>query len=83
MAIARKVVVSTNEEGLVVLPVGSKGQRPSQPLLIKYGDASIFPVPRDSVADPAPPASSIEAFGVIGRRPGVCAHPLAPRPRAC
>lgn len=66
MAIARKVVVSANEEGLVLQPFGSKGQRPSQPLLIKYGDASIFPVPRDSVADQGPSAPCIEAFGVIG-----------------
>ena len=76
MAIARKVIVSTNEEGLVLQPVGPKGQRPSQPLLVKYGDASIFPVPRDSVADPPSPASSIDAFGVIGRSPGVCVHIL-------
>ena len=76
MAIARKVVVSANEEGLVLQPAGSKGQR-SQPLLVRYGgDASIFPVPRDSVVDSPAPASSIEAFGVIGTRPSVCARSL-------
>ena len=66
MAIARKVAVSTSDEGLVLQPLGLKGQRSSQPLLVKYGEASIFPVPRDSVPDPLPPASSVETFGVIG-----------------
>ncbi|SPN97483.1 related to SAC1 - recessive suppressor of secretory defect [Cephalotrichum gorgonifer] len=65
MAIARKIVVSANDEGLVLQPAPSKSQRPLPPLLIKYGDASVSSTPRDGVVDSASP-SSFEAFGVIG-----------------
>lgn len=66
MGIARKLVVSANEEGLVLQHVATKGQRIPQALLVKYGDALVSSIPRESANDAAPPTPSLEAFGVIG-----------------
>ena len=69
MGIARKLVVSANEEGLVLQQIASKGQRHPQTLLVKYEDALVSSIPRESAADPAPSTPSFEAFGVIGTCP--------------
>ncbi|RGP79176.1 sac1-recessive suppressor of secretory defect [Fusarium longipes] len=65
-AIARKLLICAAIDGLVIQPLSSKGQRPFQPVRIRYGDASISRVPREHVSDGAQSASSFEAFGVIG-----------------
>ncbi|QPG96571.1 hypothetical protein C2857_004618 [Epichloe festucae Fl1] len=65
-AIARKVLVCAALDGLILQPLSTKGQRPFQPITIRYGDSSISSVPRDQVPDISGPDSSFEAFGVIG-----------------
>jgi hypothetical protein len=65
-AIARKLLICAAIDGLVIQPLSSKGQRPFQPVRVKYGDASISHVPREHVPDASKPDSSFEAFGVIG-----------------
>ncbi|CEI66899.1 hypothetical protein FVEN_g8547 [Fusarium venenatum] len=65
-AIARKLLICAAIDGLVIQPLSSKGQRPFQPVRIKYGDASISRVQREYVSDDSKPDSSFEAFGVIG-----------------
>ncbi|KAJ4028743.1 hypothetical protein NW752_001005 [Fusarium irregulare] len=65
-AIARKLLICAAIDGLVIQPLSSKGQRPFQPVRVKYGDASISHVPREHVPDDSKPDSSFEAFGVIG-----------------
>ncbi|KAK2045422.1 hypothetical protein LZ31DRAFT_464476 [Colletotrichum somersetense] len=65
-SIARKIVICTAIDGLIIQPFATKGQRPAQPVRIKYGDASIAPVSREQVPDVFQPDSSFEAFGVIG-----------------
>ncbi|KAJ4006919.1 hypothetical protein NW766_010327 [Fusarium irregulare] len=81
-AIARKLLICAAIDGLVIQPLSSKGQRPFQPVRVKYGDASISHVPREHVPDDSKPDSSFEAFGVIvtiTRRQQVaqiCGHPI-------
>lgn len=64
--IARKLVVCAAVDGLIVQPLPSKGQRPFQPVRVRYGDAAISAVSRDQVPDASKPGSSFEAFGVVG-----------------
>ncbi|KAK1580391.1 inositol 5'-phosphatase [Colletotrichum navitas] len=64
--IARKIVICAAIDGLIIQPFVTKGQRPAQPVRIKYGDASIAPASREQVPDVSQPDSSFEAFGVIG-----------------
>ncbi|KAG6002060.1 hypothetical protein E4U21_003492 [Claviceps maximensis] len=63
--IARKVLVYAAIDGLILQPLSSKGQRPFQPIGIRYGDSSISALPRDQVLDKPRPDSSIEVYGVI------------------
>ncbi|KAF5020664.1 hypothetical protein F66182_7298 [Fusarium sp. NRRL 66182] len=65
-AIARKLLICAAIDGLVIQPLSSKGQRPFQPVRVKYGDASITQVPREHVPDDPNPDSCFDAFGVIG-----------------
>ncbi|KAJ4265478.1 hypothetical protein NW762_004766 [Fusarium torreyae] len=65
-AIARKLLICAAIDGLVIQPLSTKGQRPFQPVRVKYGDATISHVPREHVPDDSKPDSSFEAFGVIG-----------------
>ncbi|KAF5580764.1 phosphatidylinositide phosphatase SAC2 [Fusarium subglutinans] len=65
-SIARKLLICAAIDGLIIQPLSSKGQRPFQPVRLKYGDASISHVPREHVPDDSRPDSSFEAFGVIG-----------------
>ncbi|CAM1500962.1 Fc.00g101240.m01.CDS01 [Cosmosporella sp. VM-42] len=64
--IARKVIICAAIDGLIIQPLSSKGQRPFQPVRVKYGDATISSVTREQVPDTSKPDSSFEAFGVIG-----------------
>lgn len=64
--VARKIIVCAAIDGLILQPLSSKGQRPFQPVRIKYGDATLSSVPREQVPDASKPDSSFEAFGVIG-----------------
>ncbi|KAF7560473.1 hypothetical protein G7046_g3666 [Stylonectria norvegica] len=64
--IARKIIICAAIDGLIIQPLSSKGQKPLQPLRIKYGDAAVSSVPREQVPDTSKLESSFEAFGVIG-----------------
>ncbi|KAK7429602.1 hypothetical protein QQZ08_003797 [Neonectria magnoliae] len=64
--VARKIIICAAIDGLILQPLSSKGQRPYQPVRIKYGDATLSSVPREQVPDTSKPDSSFEAFGVIG-----------------
>ena len=64
--IARKILICAAVDGLIIQPLSSKGQRPFQPVAIKYGDASVSQPSRDQVLDPPSDGSSFEAFGIIG-----------------
>lgn len=64
--IARKIIIYAAIDGLIIQPLSSRGQKPFQPVGIKYGDASISTASRDDVPETSNPESSFEAFGVIG-----------------
>ena len=71
--LARKIVICAAVDGLVLHPPNSRKDRDQRsggftPVRIKYGDASISPVPRDAAPDLSslPPNSSFEAFGIVG-----------------
>ncbi|KAG5916400.1 hypothetical protein E4U42_007675 [Claviceps africana] len=64
--IARKVLVYTAIDGLILQPLPTKGQRPFQSIKIRYGDSSVSALPRDQVPDKPGPDSSFEVYGVIG-----------------
>ncbi|WYZ41375.1 hypothetical protein EsH8_V_000270 [Colletotrichum jinshuiense] len=64
--IARKIIICAAVDGLIIQPFVTKGQRPAQPVRIKYGDASITSASREQIPDISQPTSSFEAFGVIG-----------------
>ena len=66
--LARKVIICAAVDGLVLQPLVSKKeqQRPPNPIKIKYGDATISHISRDSAPDYNKPNTSFEAFGIIG-----------------
>ncbi|KND86666.1 Phosphatidylinositide phosphatase SAC2 [Tolypocladium ophioglossoides CBS 100239] len=64
--IARKIVICAAIDGLIIQPLSPKGQRPLQPVRVRYGDSSISAVPRDQLPDTSTPESSFEAFGILG-----------------
>jgi len=64
--LARKVVICAAVDGLVLQPLNSKKERTQPAYWIKYGDASIIPVPKDLVPAAPEPNSSFEAFGIVG-----------------
>ncbi|KAI9172462.1 Phosphatidylinositide phosphatase SAC2 [Paramyrothecium foliicola] len=64
--LARKIIICAAIDGIIIQPLSSKGQRPFQPVRVKYGDASVSSAPRDAIPDTSKPDSSFEAFGVIG-----------------
>jgi hypothetical protein len=65
--LARKILICAAVDGLVLHPISSKkDQRPSPPVKLKYGDASVTTVPRDALPDSSKTNSSFEAFGIVG-----------------
>jgi hypothetical protein len=65
--LARKILICAAVDGLVLHPITSKkDQRPSPPVKLKYGDASISPSARDALPDTSKANSSFEAFGIVG-----------------
>ncbi|KAH8893431.1 hypothetical protein GQ53DRAFT_718170 [Thozetella sp. PMI_491] len=66
--LARKVIICAAVDGLILQPLAPKkeDQRPYAPVKIKYGDALISQVSRDSVPELTKPNSSFEAFGIVG-----------------
>ncbi|KAK2609269.1 hypothetical protein QQS21_002204 [Conoideocrella luteorostrata] len=64
--IARKILVCAAIDGLIIQPLPTKGQRPFQPVRVRYEDSSISAVPRDQIPASSDSESSFEAFGVIG-----------------
>ncbi|KID90384.1 SacI domain protein [Metarhizium guizhouense ARSEF 977] len=64
--ISRKILICAAIDGLILQPLPTKGQRPFQPVRIRYGDSSISAVPRDQIPDTSGTNSSFEVFGVIG-----------------
>ncbi len=67
--IARKVIICAAIDGLIIQPLSSKGQRPSLPVRVHFGDSTVSAVPWDQLPDISKPESSFEAFGVIGHIP--------------
>ncbi|OTA70203.1 hypothetical protein K449DRAFT_320883 [Hypoxylon sp. EC38] len=65
-SLARKLLICAAVDGLIIQPLATKGQRPSPPVKIKYGDATVSSLPRDQSPDSSKPNSSFEAFGVVG-----------------
>ncbi|KAH8671265.1 SacI homology domain-containing protein [Xylariales sp. PMI_506] len=66
ISLARKLLICAAVDGLVIQPLATKGQRPAQPVKIKYGDATLSSISRDQLPDVSSPNSSFEAFGVVG-----------------
>lgn len=71
--LARKVIICAAVDGLVLHPLNVRRdqQQPRSsspsPIRIKYGDASISPIPRDAVPDLSQQTNpSFEAFGIVG-----------------
>ncbi|KAJ6440518.1 SacI domain-containingprotein [Purpureocillium lavendulum] len=64
--LARKVIVCAAIDGLIIQPLSSKGQRPSLPVRVRFGESAVSAVPWDQLPDISTPDSSFEAFGVIG-----------------
>ncbi|KAK0643016.1 SacI homology domain-containing protein [Cercophora newfieldiana] len=66
-SLARKVVICAAVDGLILQPLNTKKDQRTPPLYrIKYGDASITTVPKDSAPATSEPNSSFEAFGIVG-----------------
>ncbi|KAK9415387.1 putative SAC domain-containing protein [Seiridium unicorne] len=65
-SLARKLLICAAVDGLIIQPLAPKGQRASQPVKVKYGDATVSSQPRDQLPDISRPNSSFEAFGIIG-----------------
>ncbi|KAK3903094.1 Phosphatidylinositide phosphatase SAC2 [Staphylotrichum tortipilum] len=76
--LARKVLICAAVDGLVLHPLNSRKDQPPQsqqqrsppapaPIRIRYGDAAISTLPRDSAAAvPDAAAPSFEAYGIVG-----------------
>lgn len=65
-SLARKLLICAAVDGLIIQPLATKGQRPSPPVKVKYGDATISSLGRDQTPDVTKPDSSFEAFGIVG-----------------
>lgn len=66
-SLARKVLIAAAVDGLFIQPLSTKKeQRPAPPVKIRYGDAAISLVSRDTAPDLSKPNSSFEAFGIVG-----------------
>lgn len=65
-SLARKLLICAAVDGLIIQPLAPKGQRASQPVKVKYGDASVSSISRDQLPDISKPNSTFEAFGIVG-----------------
>lgn len=66
-SLARKILIAAAVDGLLIQPLANKkDQRPTPPIKIRYGDATISSVSRDALPDLSKPNSSFEAFGIVG-----------------
>lgn len=66
-SLARKVLIAAAVDGLFIQPLSAKKeQRPAPPVKIRYGDAAVSFVSRDTAPDLSKPNSSFEAFGIVG-----------------
>lgn len=66
-SLARKILIAAAVDGVFIQPIANKKeQRPSPPIKIRYGDATISSVSRDALPDLTKPDSSFEAFGIVG-----------------
>jgi hypothetical protein len=65
--LARKLIICAAVDGLIIQPLSSKGQRPPQPVRLRYGDANISTVSRDQLPDTTGPGTSFEVFGILGK----------------
>ena len=64
--LVRKVLVFAAIDGLVLQPLGSRGQRTIPAAKIAYKDNNIGPVLADGV-DSDEAGKSFEAFGIVGK----------------
>lgn len=65
--LARKLLIYAAVDGLIIQPLANKGQRPSHPVKVKYGEATVSAAARDQSPNISQPNSSFEAFGVVGK----------------
>jgi len=83
--LARKLLVIAAIDGLVLQPLGQRGQRPGPAAKITYENIKIGPVSKDGGESDEGP-NSFEAFGVVGKPEGALhrsAHPYEPCARTC
>ena len=64
--LARKLLVTAAIDGLVLQPLGQRGQRPSPAAKITYKDNNIGSVSKDG-GESGEGTKSFEAFGVVGK----------------
>ncbi|KAL1894119.1 hypothetical protein Cpir12675_003807 [Ceratocystis pirilliformis] len=75
--LARRLTISAVADGLLIQPLASKGQRPSAPLKIRYGESAVSSSATGTGGVAAPdlisaaeslarPTACFEAFGIIG-----------------
>jgi len=69
--LARRVLIFAAVDGVVLQPLGQRGQRPAPAAKIAYKDNSIEPVLKDGgEGDGAGAGKSFEAFGIVGKPGG-------------
>jgi hypothetical protein len=64
--LARKLLIFAAVDGLVLQPLGQRGQRPAPAAKIAYKDNSIGSVLKDG-GEGDGPGRSFEAFGIVGK----------------
>jgi hypothetical protein len=65
-SLARKVLIYAAIDGLVLQPLGQRGQRPVSATKITYRDNNIGPTLKDG-GEGEEPGKSFEAFGIVGK----------------
>lgn len=65
-SLARKVLIYAAVDGLVLQPLGQRGQRPVSATKITYKDNNIGPALKHG-GEGEEPGKSFEAFGVVGK----------------
>ncbi len=64
--LARKVLIFASIDGLVLQPLGQRGQRPTPASKITYKDNNIGPILRNG-GEVEEAGKAFEAFGIVGK----------------
>ncbi len=65
-SLVRKVLIYAAIDGLVLQPLGQRGQRPVSATKITYKDNNIVPASKHG-GEGEEPGKSFEAFGIVGK----------------